>query len=400
MLRLYALPIALACALLALAVGNASSAQPVESNPIDASGFRDGASHWRRIRNEQRVIQPLANQPSYDATQVAEIANNILLFQRANGGWPKDYDMTAILTAEQRAAVLATRDRQDTSFDNHNIHTQVAYLAQAYVANGQPEWREACIRGLDFMLAAELPCGAFPQSYPNPKGYSAHITFNDGVSAGILNVLHDIADGQPQWSWLDDQRRSKARAAVGRGIECILKCQILVDGRRTGWCQQHDAATYQPAPARTFEPASICPQDTTEILSLLMRDDSPSAAVVAAIDAAVVWLREAQLSGIRVVRVSAAPEEFIRHQADFDVVVELDETAPPIWARHYEIGANRPIFLGRDAVTRYALAEIERERRTGTQWYGKWPEKLLDRDYPRWRSRLDQQAQRGGSGQG
>ena len=38
-----------------------------------------------------------------------------------------------------------------------------------------------------------------------------------------------------------------------------------------------------------------------------------------------------------------------------------DASAPPIWARHYEIGTNRPIFAGRDAVKRYTLAEIERE---------------------------------------
>jgi len=59
----------------------------------------------------------------------------------------------------------------------------------------------------------------------------------------------------------------------------------------------------------------------------------------------------------------------------------------PLWARHYEIGTNRPIFAGRDAVKRYALAEIERERRTGTAWYGPWPQKFLEREYPEWRAK-------------
>ena len=33
------------------------------------------------------------------------------------------------------------------------------------------------------------------------------------------------------------------------------------------------------------------------------------------------------------------------------------------------------------------LADIERERRTGTAWYGGWPEKLITREHPSWRSR-------------
>lgn len=356
--------------------------------PIDTSGFRDGTHHWRSIRDDNRVIQAVPDQPSYAPAQVAEIVGNILLFQRENGGWPKDYDMLAVLNDEQRDKLRATHKHRDTSFDNYNIHSQVAYLAEAQAANGNSEWRDACQRGLDFMLSAELPGGAFPQSFPNPKGYSALITFNDGVTIGVLNVLRDIMDGEPQWSWLDDERRAKARAAVERGVSVILKCQIRVGDELTGWCQQHDPVTFAAEPARTFELASNCPQETTAIMRFLMRDDSPTPDVVKAINAAARWLQKVQLSGIVVKRVPAPVEEFLRHRADFDSVVVADESAPPLWARHYEIGTDRPVFAGRDAVKRYALAEIERERRTGTPWYGNWPRRMLEREYPRWQARL------------
>ena len=59
-----------------------------------------------------------------------------------------------------------------------------------------------------------------------------------------------------------------------------------------------------------------------------------------------------------------------------------------IWARHYEIGTDRPVFAGRDAVKRYSLSDIERERRTGTPWYGDWPRLLLASEYLEWRNRL------------
>lgn len=365
----------------------ASDQTHAEDQPIDPAGFRDGAHHWRKIRDDNRVIQAIDDQPAYRPDQVREIAENILLFQRANGGWPKDYDMLAILTEEQKAALRATHEKVDTSFDNHNIHSQVDYLARAFTKFEVEAWQQACLRGFDFMLSAQLSNGGFPQRFPAPKGYAAHITFNDGVMIGILNVLKDVADHAPHWEWLDDERRQKAQESVERGTACILKCQIVVDGVRTGWCQQHDEETFLAAPARTFELASICPQETTEICRFLMRFDHPTPEIFSSVDDAVAWLKHVQLSGIRVERIPAPEVEFERHRANFDAVVKEDPNAKSLWARHYEIGTNRPIFAGRDAVKRYALGEIERERRTGTPWYGYWPEKLLEKDDPRWRSR-------------
>ena len=61
-----------------------------------------------------------------------------------------------------------------------------------------------------------------------------------------------------------------------------------------------------------------------------------------------------------------------------------DPSAPPLWARFYEIGTNRPLFLGRDGVVRGSLAEIEPERRTHYSWLGPYAADLLDRSYPAW----------------
>jgi PelA/Pel-15E family pectate lyase len=383
--------------LLLLLLCCAAPAAPPAANSateIDVSAFGDSIHHWRKLRDESRFIQPEPDQPSYRRDQVREIAANILLFQRANGGWPKDYDMLAVLSPAQREKLAATRDREDTSFDNHNVFGQVEYLARAYVLTGDEALRDACLRGFDFMLAAQMPNGGIPQVYPRGSGYHGHITFNDGAMIGVLRVLKDAADGQPHFAWLDAKRRERAKDAVRRGTDCILKCQIRVNGQRTGWCQQHDRDTFAPASARTFELASLCPQDTTEIVRFLMTVDSSSepaksAELAAAINDAVDWLTKVRLTGTRVERIAAPKEEFQRHTADFDTVVTPDPKAPPIWARHYEIGTNRPIFAGRDAVKKYELSAIERERRTGTPWYGGWPKRLLEEEYPVWRKSLD-----------
>ena len=69
-----------------------------------------------------------------------------------------------------------------------------------------------------------------------------------------------------------------------------------------------------------------------------------------------------------------------------DRVVLPDPQAPPIWARFYELGTNRPLFCNRDSKPVYSLAEVARERRTGYGWYNYAPQEVL-RKYPEWQQR-------------
>ena len=333
-------------------------------------------------------MQARPNQPSYSPEQVREITANIRLFQRENGGWPKDYDMLAVLAEDQAKLIRDTRSNNDTSFDNHNTHPQVDYLARAFGQLGEPAVREACLRGLDFMLAAQYANGGFPQRWPRPTGIGARLTFNDGVMIGILTVLRDAAKGAPHFRWLDESRRERARVAVAKGVDCIVKMQVVSHGVRTGWGQQHDEKTLVPVAARTFEPACVSPSETTEIVSFLLREDPPSAAIVESVDAAVAWLKKVRLTGVRIARVPAPPVEYFRHKTDFDVVVVQDEKAPPLLPRMVEIGTDRALFADREGVVAYSLAEIDRERRTGSGWFGGWPQRLIETEYPQWRAGL------------
>ena len=77
----------------------------------------------------------------------------------------------------------------------------------------------------------------------------------------------------------------------------------------------------------------------------------------------------------------------IKQDGKKDGWVKTDPTAGPLWARFYELGTHRPIFIGRDKIVRYALSEIERERRGGYDFYGDWAETLLAKDHPRWVAR-------------
>ena len=97
---------------------------------ISTERFSDGRNHWYGIRDAGNVVNPSPNQPKYPETEITKIADNILLFQRNNGGWPKNYDMQAILTKEQTDSVSKSKSQNHTTFDNSTTYTHVEYLAE------------------------------------------------------------------------------------------------------------------------------------------------------------------------------------------------------------------------------------------------------------------------------
>jgi hypothetical protein len=89
---------------------------------IDKASFLNSAHHWYDIFDDENIINPVPNQPKYNSTQIKEVADNILLFQKDNGGWPKNYDMMAILTEEQKQKIIATKKDTNTTYDNNTTH--------------------------------------------------------------------------------------------------------------------------------------------------------------------------------------------------------------------------------------------------------------------------------------
>ena len=340
----------------------------------DARSASVGVS-WTRI-----LDQPAA---WYGSTDAAAIADTVLLFQRRSGGWPKNTDMARRLEPFEAKQVEAAKADHDSTIDNGATTTQLRFLARVYTAARADRFRVAFTTGLDYLFAAQYPNGGWPQFYPLRTDYSRHITFNDNAMTNVMTLLRDVADGRAPVAFVDGARRARAKTAYERGLAVILASQITVDGRLTAWCAQVDALTLEPRPARTYEHPSISGSESVGIVRFLMAIERPSAAVVAAVEAAVAWFRDVQLAGIRLVEHADASVP-----GGLDRVVMRDPTAPPLWARFYEIGTNRPIFSGRDGVIRYSLAEIEVERRVNYSWLGPYAADLLATDYPAWKARV------------
>jgi PelA/Pel-15E family pectate lyase len=318
----------------------------------------------------------------YGGEEAVRIADNLLLYQHTNGGWPKNIDMARAMSDAEKERLARNRDRAETIIDNGATHTQIRYLAVVHKATGEQRFADACRRGLEFVLAAQYANGGWPMIYPLQDNYTRHITFNDGAMIGVMRLLRAVAAGAEPYEFLDQPLRDRAAAAIAKGLDVILKCQIVVDGKATAWCAQHDEVDFSPAKARTYELPSISGQESVGIVEYLMAVDNPSPEVCAAIRNAVSWFEAAQIKGMRVERVRAPDLDPPR-----DVVVVEDAEAGPLWARFYEVGTNKPMFVGRDGVVKERLADIEHERRMGYAYVGSWARELLERDYPAWQQK-------------
>ena len=375
----------LSVAILLISTGLFSlNAQKNQFKSIDKDAFADDTHHWYDIFDKNNVINPTPGKPQYKSTEIEKIADNILLFQKNNGGWPKNYDIFAILTKSQKDSVLASKNKVNTTYDNGTTYTHIAALAVAYQATKIEKYKSGALRGLNFILKSQYANGGWPQYFPiEENNYSSHITFNDEAMIGVMQLLKDILERKQQYDFVNEELRSKLQMAYNKGIDCILKTQINDAGEPTAWCQQYDEVTLQPAWARKFEPPSICNKESAGIVLFLMSIEHPEKKVIDAIKYAVKWFQESSIKNTKYVTVKAPRMVTPYRISETDRIVVTDSTAPLIWTRYYELKTHRPMFSDRNSKTVYSLSEVSRERRSGYGWYVYSPQDVLDK-YPEW----------------
>ena len=306
----------------------------------------------------------------YASREARAAADSVILYQTPAGGWPKNTDLLVPPSHPD--------DVGRPTIDNGATTTPMRFLALVVGGTGEPRYQRAFERGMDYLFAAQYPNGGWPQYFPLREGYYSRITYNDNAMVNVLTLLRDVSGGDAPYAFVDRPRRAQASAVVARGIDVILRSQIEQEGRLTAWCAQHDERTLEPAWARSYEPPSLSGGESVGVVRFLMSVEEPTPEIVAAIDGAVRWLRSVAMSGVRVHRIP-------RPDGRVERILVEDPAAPPLWARFYELGTNRPLYLDRDSVYRYDFSEIGPERRSGYSYHGEWAAVLLNQEYPRWR---------------
>ncbi|WP_425395109.1 pectate lyase [Aeoliella sp.] len=321
----------------------------------------------------------LRKEPSwYRSDEAKAIADSVLQYQSPQGGWPKSTDLAR--PPRSPDDIPPPGGGRANSLDNDATTVPMQFLARVAHATDDAKYRDAFLRGVDYLIAAQNPNGGWPQFWPLRRGYYSHITYNDGAMIRVLELLRDVAQGDDPYDFVDGEHREQAARAVELGINCILKTQIEQDGQLTAWCAQHDETTLEPAWARAYEPPSLSGAESVGVVRFLMSIDDPSDEVIRAVEGAVAWLRSVRMNGWRVERVRNGERRRDRR-------LVADPEAPSLWARFYELNTNRPLYLDRDSVFRYDFSEISYERRSGYAYHGTWAASLLERDYPRWRAK-------------
>lgn len=355
------------------------------SSPADAQNSQ------RRHRHPDHSTQLNWKRASRDtsarflnSSEAVRIADQVLLYQRVTGGWPKNIDFARQLTDADRAKIAADYNRRDDSTtDNNATNREITFLARMYGLTGNEAYRDAVLRGIDYLLSGQYDNGGWPQFWPEMTGYAKHITYNDDAMANTMSLLIDVRDGKAPFGAITDAAtKARAAAAIDKGFECILNTQIIYNGEPTIWCQQHYADSFLPAPARAFELPSFCSAESASLVSMLMDIENPSDRVKRAVHGAMKWFDTYKLTGVKI-------EHKRSGRSGFNTVLVTDSTAEtPLWGRFYDLEHSRPFVCDRDGIPRRNLTDIGFERRNGYSWYSSNPVELYEK-YERWADRYD-----------
>ena len=320
----------------------------------------------------------------YSTKEAQEIADRVIYYQQASGGWAKNINYHLALSPEQMSQLKSTL--KGATIDNESTTQEMKFLAKVYKWKHAKRWREAFLHGVEYLLDAQYPNGGWPQFWPkknidNGLDYSTHITYNDNAMVNAMLMLRDVSLGKGYYQYLkiDTKTRSRCNAAFNKGVQCILKTQIRVNGEPTVWCAQHDENTLAPAPARKYELPSFSGAESVGIVKLLMDIPNPSDSVIAAVKGAVNFFKTHELRNIKT-------ERFINDNGDVDMRIVPCE-GNVLWARFYDLDTQKPFFCGRDGVKHDSVNEIERERRAGYGWYTDAPMKIL-KVYSQWLKKI------------
>jgi pectinesterase len=323
----------------------------------------------------------------FSTPEAKQIAENVLLYQRDNGGWPKNTAMYKPLSDKEKKDLKELKKKPEgtssdhgTTIDNGATFLEMTFLSKMYARTPDERYKAAFLAGLDYILKSQYENGGWPQFYPIPKGYYSHITFNDDAMVNVLSILREIGDDTGYFSIKPTKETvEKAKKSFDKGVECILNTQYKQNGVLTAWCAQHDEITMLPAKARAYELPSLSGKESAQIVLLLMALPNPSQRVIDAVDGAVKWFEKTQITGFKEVKIYDKGKIIEKK-------LEKDEQAPPMWARFMELENNKPFFCDRDGIKKSSYSEIGIERRTGYAWYTDEPANVLKK-YPKWKAK-------------
>ena len=273
---------------------------------------------------------------AYEATgddlylEAAKAAADALVWgQLESGGW--DYKIDFDPEESQRwyyrhdkGKVDPGRRRNTSTLDDNNTQSALRFIMAVQNTTKDEKYLSAVKYGLDFMLESQFENGAWPQRYPlASSGYSRWYTFNDNDINDCISVMLDAYHIYGDEKYMD---------SVKRCGDFIIASQLPEP--QAGWAQQYNY-DMKPASARWFEPAAVngaaTPRNIRTLIDLYLEIGDEK--YLKPIPAAINWLERSRLEDGR-------------------------------WARFYELGTNKPLYVNMDRKVVYDFVNI----RPGYSW--------------------------------
>jgi PelA/Pel-15E family pectate lyase len=322
----------------------------------------------------------------YGGAEAKAIAANILSFQTPAGGWSKNQNRAD--PPRVRGQSYLEGGEGDSwsyigTFDNDATQTELAFLARVQAQYPGPEgevYRAAFLKGVRYILTAQYPNGAFPQVYPLMGGYHDALTFNDNGFAHQATFLREIAARKGDYAFVPADLAAEAGRAADKAMAVLLKSQVVVDGKKTVWGQQHDPITLQPVGARNYEMRSLAAAESAGLLIFLMQQDNPTKEMQEAVHAGIAWLKDHAITGY----------EWTTRDPAVGRMLYAKEGAGPLWSRFYSIETGKPIFGERDQRVFDDVADVGSGRRNGYSWYNSTPRSAIEMYDKTWKAKHPQ----------
>ncbi len=303
------------------------------------------------VQREATPIVALAYLEAYEATgertflqYARDAAHALLRGQLCSGGWDYliEFDPEKRKAYQYRADNNCGEDKRGvTNLDDNVTQGALRVLMRVDRALGFADAaiHEGVLYGLEKLLAAQYPIGAWPQRFRRPPDFSrypvkragypeswprtwpgpdyqGHYTFNDNTICDVIDMLLEAARiyNQPRY-----------RAAAEKGGQFILLAQM--PDPQPAWAQQYDADMH-PAWARVFEPPAVTGGESQGILRLLLTlyRETGDRKYLAPIPRALEYFKRSE--------VPRGPQEVFRRVPP-----------GPVLARFYELKTNRPLYI-------------------------------------------------------
>ncbi|MCD0457436.1 pectate lyase [Chryseobacterium sp. LC2016-27] len=307
------------------------------------------------------------------------LAEKMMVYQLPNGGWgkhrsdKKNVDYTQKIDA-QLLKIIKAGNNDLATIDNNATSKEINGLIKAYSTTKNPDYLKSAEKGIQYLLSMQYQNGGFPQYFPNSAIYRKQVTYNDNAMINVLTVLYNISEGKEGFDAVNSQLKDKSKVALQKGIDCVLKTQVLQKGKLSIWADQYNEVSLKPEKARAFEPMSLASGESVNIVKfLMMQPVTPE--IERSIRSAIQWFKDSKIDGYTY-NVSRESGNAVR------VLSKKEGSA--VWARFYDIPTNKPIFGDRDGSVKFNYEDVSEERRTGYSWYNEAGTKLIENDFPKW----------------